>query len=120
MHNRRHPGSSCCRLHAIHGPTLKDTSFEKVRRGVRIQLPVTHHHPHCIPSAHFPPGWSYYGLHLLGVPVYHHHADPSQLLAHIRYYTKLTTDYQQSQHTLWRHGRVNTNRLQLQLKLDLK
>lgn len=119
VHTRRHHGGSRCCMHGIYDSTIEDTSLEKVRCCLRIQLSITHHHHHCISPAYFRPNWTDHGLHLRGNSLYRHHADSSQLLAHLRDDTESATDHQQSQYSLRRYGGVDVDRIQLQLEFEL-
>lgn len=118
VHIRRHTGSSCRCMHSVHDPTIEDARLEKIRRSLRLQLPLTHHRHHRIPHAHVRPSQPDHKLYLDGVSLYRPHADPSQLLPRIRYYTESATNHQQSKYTLWRHGRIDINRIQLQLEFE--
>jgi len=105
-------------MYGFHDSTLEGIGLEKVRRGIRVQLPTTHYRHHRISIAHFPPQWVHYGLYLPGNPLHRPHADSNELLAHLCDHTELTADNQQSEYPLRCHGRIDIHRIQLQLELE--
>lgn len=120
VHTRRNHGGSCRCMHSIHDPTVENASLEEIRRGLRVQLSITHYRHHCISPAYFQPKCTDHGLHLRGNSLYRYHANSSQLLAHLRDDTELATNHQQPEHALRRYGGVDVDGIQLQLEFELR
>ena len=119
MHHRRHPRGCPGGLYLLAHPSVENVTIQQIHGGFCLQFQTTTHTHHRISPTRFQLQQPDNGLHVLRKPLRHPHADSSQLFVDLCHHPESETHHRPVEHSLRRHGRIDTHRLQLQFQLRI-